>query len=364
MSTARRKMLAAGTALVLGGAAAGTVLLVRDDSAAASGETGPAFETATAERRTLTDSDTVSGTLGYADPRTVTAATVGTVTALPAEGSTVGRGKGLYRIDDQPVTLLYGTLPLYRDLAKGVDDGNDIEQLERNLEALGYDAGTVDNTFSSATEDAVKELQDDLGVEATGRVTSARFVVLPGALRVGAHQAAVGDRTQPGGAVYEATATTRVVTVDLDAGKSMLAVAGAKATVTLPDGRTTRATIHEVGTAAEATDSSTDQPGGDQDASAEATIPLTLRLDDQKAAGTLSSAPVTVDLTREQKRNVVTVPITALVALAEGGYAVRIPDATQPSGHRLVGVQTGMYASGRVEITQGLRAGQVVAVPQ
>ena len=41
--------------------------------------------------------------------------------------------------------VLYGTIPMYRDLGPGVANGSDVRQLERNLKALGYDPGTVDD---------------------------------------------------------------------------------------------------------------------------------------------------------------------------------------------------------------------------
>jgi peptidoglycan hydrolase-like protein with peptidoglycan-binding domain len=312
-----------------------------------------------ATRRTLVDSDTVAGTLGYDGARTIRAAAGGggTVTALPSEGTTITRGKALYRVDDEPVTLLYGTVPLYRDLHEGVDDGTDVRQLEQNLDALGYDPGTVDKHFSSLTAAAVAAFQDDLGIEETGRATATRFAFLPGAIRVGTPEAVVGDRAE--GALYGATGTTRVVTVDLDANDQELAVKDAKATITLPDGKTLTATVTNVGTVA------TGGSGeGEGDAGTDPTVPVTLTLDNPNEAGRLSSAPVTVALARTQKRDVVTVPVTALVALAEGGFAVRVPDAAAPSGSRLVGVQTGLYASGLVEITSGLAAGQSVVVPR
>jgi peptidoglycan hydrolase-like protein with peptidoglycan-binding domain len=337
----------------------GTLAVTGNDAEQEAGATRPETTTVQATRRTLVDSDTVAGTLGYDGARTIRAAAGGggTVTALPSEGTTITRGKALYRVDDEPVTLLYGTVPLYRDLHEGVDDGTDVRQLEQNLDALGYDPGTVDKHFSSLTAAAVAAFQDDLGIEETGRATATRFAFLPGAIRVGTPEAVVGDRAE--GALYGATGTTRVVTVDLDANDQELAVKDAKATITLPDGKTLTATVTNVGTVA------TGGSGeGEGDAGTDPTVPVTLTLDNPNEAGRLSSAPVTVALARTQKRDVVTVPVTALVALAEGGFAVRVPDAAAPSGSRLVGVQTGLYASGLVEITSGLAAGQSVVVPR
>jgi hypothetical protein len=60
---------------------------------------------------------------------------------------------------------------------------------------------------------------------------------------------------------------------------------------------------------------------------------------------------------------VLAVPVTALLALAGGGYGVEI--VTGPGTDRLVGVQTGIFAGGRVAITgPGIAAGTRVVVAQ
>ena len=56
------------------------------------------------------------------------------------------------------------------------------------------------------------------------------------------------------------------------------------------------------------------------------------------------------------------VPVSALVALLEGGYAVQVDDAGQL---RYVGVQLGLFANGLVEVSgTGLAEGQKVVVAQ
>jgi peptidoglycan hydrolase-like protein with peptidoglycan-binding domain len=310
--------------------------------------------TVAVERRTLKDTETVSGELGYDDAFTLSASGGGGVlTWLPAEGTLVRRGRAAYKVNDEPVVLLLGRLPLYRTLDDSVDDGADVKQLERNLVALGYDPGTVDETFTGYTESAVEELQEDLGMEETGRVTADSFTVVPDELRVGTPSATVGTQLQPGMALYAATGTQRLISVDLDPVEEELAVKGAKASVTLPNGRTTRATIASVGTVATATG----DEGDGSDPSASSTIPVTLTLDEPKDVARLSAAPVTVDLTRTTRKNVLVVPVTSLVALAEGGFAVR------RDGGALAAVETGLYADGFVEIVSGLAEGDLVEVP-
>src|SRR5258708_21903788 len=73
--------------------------------------------TAKVTRQTLIDRQTRSGELGYGNATTVTGRLGGTLTALPATGSTIKRGQALYHIDNTPVVLLYGPLPVYRALS-------------------------------------------------------------------------------------------------------------------------------------------------------------------------------------------------------------------------------------------------------
>ena len=147
----RARVALAGTVVVL--AAAGSVAAVgflRDDTEASSDDTTESATTVVpVELRTLKDAERLDGDLGYADEQTITAGSAeGVLTGLPDEGSVVRRGEAVYDVDDEPVVLLTGKLPLYRDLSYGVDDGADVRQLERNLELLGYDPGTVNKEFT------------------------------------------------------------------------------------------------------------------------------------------------------------------------------------------------------------------------
>jgi len=92
------------------------------------------------------------------------------------------------------------------------------------------------------------------------------------------------------------------------------------------------------------------------------TISVTVTLDDPAAAGTLDQAPVAVNITTATATNVLAVPVTSLVALLEGGYAVQTDDGGRLS---YVGVQLGLFAGGWVQVTSsGLEAGQLVVVAQ
>jgi multidrug efflux system membrane fusion protein len=343
----RRIGYAAAAVALTAGAATVVVAGLPEAPEQADGATLPA--TAVVRKGTLADTESADGDLGYGDPTTHASRLSGTVTALAAEGTTVTRGRALYRIDDDPVVLLYGTLPAYRTLRSG-STGRDVRQFEKNLRALGYRGFTVDRTFSSATASAVRDWQDDLGVPETGTVDPARIVYAAGAVRVDSRSAAPGDATQPGTALLATTGTGRVATVELDIADQRLARKGRAVRVTLPDdqevaGKITR--IETVVTPAE----------GQQEASTSLVVTVGFA---RRPAG-LDRAAVSVEFTAAERKDVLTVPVLALLALAEGGYGLQIVEG---GATRVVAVETGLFADGRVEVSgAGLAAGLTVGVP-
>jgi peptidoglycan hydrolase-like protein with peptidoglycan-binding domain len=350
-----RKLLSVGAAVaVAAGAAgvAGTVGFGGSDAAAPSrGSRPPA--TATVTRGTLTATEAVHGSLGYGDPTVVSGRLPGTLTTLPPLGAAVKHGEALYRVDATPVILLYGQQPLYRRLAPGAQ-GDDVAQFERELSSLGYHGFTVDNSYTSATADAVKRWQDSLGLPQTGAVDVGRVVFAPGPVRISGVSAQLGNPAN--GPVLSYTATTREVTVKLDVAKQDLAHAGAPATVKLPNGETLAGTVGSVGTVATASAGS--QPTGSQPTT---TIDVTVSVADQSKLGTYDQAPVDVTLVADRRTDVLIVPVAALLALFEGGYGVQVVSGTETS---VVAVKTGLFANGRVEISgAGISVGTVVGMP-
>jgi peptidoglycan hydrolase-like protein with peptidoglycan-binding domain len=326
------------------------------------GETATTGSTATAtvKRRDLVQHETVDGTLGYADTETLYAQGMGTVTALRKPGAVVERGQALYWVDGKPVTLMYGDVPAWRRLDASAPGGRDIRELERNLVALGYDPDgeiDIDDEWESATTAAVKRWQADRGLPKTGSIDPGQIAFLAGPRRIGQLTTSVGARLQPGAEVFDTSSTVRAVDVDLDADKQSLVNEGDKVEVTLPDGSTVSGWISSVGKVAE---SQTDPQTGEQ---TDPTIPLEIRLARRVKTGGLDEAPVDVAIQKDRADNVLTVPVSALLALAEGGYAVEVVDA-DGSTH-LVAVEPGLYADGIVEISgDGIKKGMKVVVPE
>ena len=275
----------------------------------------------------------------------------GVYTALPAAGQTVSRGQALYAVSGRPIPLLYGGTPLVRQLTIGVS-GDDVKELEDNLIALGYGSGlTADGTFAAADATAVRRWQAALGVPQTGIVNPGEAVFLAGPLRVSQVKVQTGATAQTGQEIVDGTSPDHVVIVNLDARQQTLVQVGAGVSVALPNGTNVKGTITDVGTVATTSGSGAQQ---------QTTIPVTVTLADNAAAGKLDGATVSVSITRASRQNVLAVPVTALLAVQGGGYAVETADGR----HRRIPVQTGIFSNGLVEVSgPGLVEGLKVLAP-
>jgi hypothetical protein len=436
----RNRRLAAAAVLLAGAVLAAVVLLgSRSQPPKSSGTDLPAGQTTSSvTRRSLTESSTVEGTLGYGATLELFNRLAGTFTWLPPVGAVIGRDGTLYRLDNLPVVLMYGSVPAYRTLKQGVSDGPDVAELNRNLIDLGFDPyGAIGNDeyFGEATAAAVERWQEAKGLPETGEVELGRIIFARGARRVTAVHVALGqdppaigeaeeapagesppEEVPSGGApgeepaaeepsendasskespkdgprsgegaeepaseepadksgeekegagsgpgsaaaaeaVLGTTSTKQLVQLQVSASEQGLARVGESAPVTLPDGKTVKAHITAVGTVAEAAEG-----GGEEGGGGEPTIAVTLALGHPVTR--LDKAPVSVELLKQVRRNVLAVPATALVATAGGGYAVEALKGT----HRVtVAVTPGMFADGYVQIEgAGVHAGLKVIEP-
>jgi hypothetical protein len=453
---------------------------------------GPAAKSAgatTVQRRDLVETDTESGTLSYASPQTVFNRLTGTITWLPAVGQVIRPGQTLYKVDGNPVVLFDGSVPAYRTLAEGVSAGQDVQELKQNLANLGFNPGTVNQTFDGATASAVDAWQASLGETQTGTVTLGQVVFLPGPRRItavdtvlgstggsggsgsgsssssgsggagtsasttaasprpefvsyttttpstdanaaaaapcpsrpqrktstktckprtltaqqllaqlvaamqrlasrgggatGATRGGAGSGAASGGrsgggsagggsssgsagssggagssstsaasaaqAILQTTSTQLVVTVNLDATKQTEAVVGEPVTVELPDGTTADGGITQVSPVAQTSSSSSSSggAGGGASGTPTATVPVTITLRSDRHVSGLDQAAVSVNFEQQKANGVLSVPVTALVATAGGGYAVQ--EAAPP--HHLLAVTPGLFAAGYVQIS-------------
>lgn len=345
--------------------AAGVAYAARPAHAPDTPAASVAIGTAEVTQGTLTERVQVGGLLGYAGSYTVDhQGAPGVLTAGPDSGDTIGRGGVLYRVADAPVRLLLGGVPAYREFRYGMSDGPDVRQLERNLVAMGFDPYhriTVDRHFSAATATAIRRWEASWGRTAyqrTGRLSQGEIVFLPTPLRVTQLQVRVGGTVGPGTTVLTGTSTSRAVTAQLDTAQRSTVHAGDQVEVTLPDADPIRGRVTAVGQVATAPSADAGN-GPQQPANPDtATVPLTIAVRLPRGSG-LDQAPVTVDIVTGTRRDVLLIPIAALLARPGGGYQVRL------AGGAAVQVEPGSFdeSTGQVEIVRGLTASQTVEVP-
>ncbi|WP_121716372.1 hypothetical protein [Streptomyces sp. E5N91] len=367
--TGRRIAVAVAVlAVVVGGLYVGTALKRHGDVVSAQPAGAPSARTTLVRRTDLSDSRALPGTLGYGAARTIKGAGKGLITRLPEPGSTITRGKPLYWEDDQPVMLFYGGTPVFRTLDKAAVEagasGTDVSVLADNLKALGYDVGPEPRGKRPATGtekapgtlltspllDALKRWQRDTGQQQTGTLAVGRLVVLPGAVRVGAVKAQLGDAAAE--EMMSVTSRRKSVSVTVDAGDADLIRQGDEVSITLPDTREVPGKVASVSTTVQG------GAGDESDPSGENTPPssqVTVVPVDSAAVKGLDAASVRVTFTTQTRENVLTVPVGALLALQEGGYALQRPDG------RLIPVKTGLFTKGQVEVSgAGVEEGERV----
>jgi peptidoglycan hydrolase-like protein with peptidoglycan-binding domain len=370
--------------VVAGAALAATVLaalaiIVRPSAGGSSDSaSGDPPATATVERGRLALQVSAAGNLTYAaqaDGSVVNQAT-GILTALPSVGDVIKCGQVLYRVQGHPVALLCGSTPLYRSLSEGMK-GWDVKELNRNLVDLGYaDGAGLDPSgyFGSETRSALKDLKGELGLARTGSLEPAQAVALPGPLRISSVSATLGAAAQPGVPIAEATSTARRVEVDLDPSEAGSVKVGDRASITLPNNRTTPGVVGRIGTlvvdngsdsgSASGSGSGTNSGSSGGSGATTARVPVFIKLKRIRDVRGIQQAPVQVSIITGRVKDALSVPVTALLARAGGGYAVETVDA---GGQRqLVRVDLGAFdnANGLVQVSgPGVRAGQRVVVP-
>lgn len=235
----RSALVALGAVTVLAAVTGGVLRLGDGGDAGASdrgGDLPPA--TATVVRTDLVQSRTVDGRLDFSQRRAVKSAVEGTVTVAASEGRTVTTGQALYELNDKPVTLLYGPVPMFREMKAG-DRGSDVLQLERNLRDLGYGSQLyVDTRYDEGTEAAVKQWQKSLNRDTTGRVGRGDVVFQPGQVKVVSADAALADQVGPDEPVLTVASTRPVVRAELEQTDGALTSKGTRVEVTLPSGKT------------------------------------------------------------------------------------------------------------------------------
>lgn len=360
----RRTSALAGLAVLVAATATGGVVGMSSLEQQTPAAPGLPANTATVERGALSAMVSMDGTLTYraqsnGSPYALINQARGTYTRVPDDGDEVACGDVLYRVDNNPVLLLCGATPAFRPLLVG-DRGPDVMELNANLVQLGYATNVQldpsSDYFGPATAFTLAKLQSTQGEEQTGALDFGQAIFLPESVRVAQVTAEPGGAAQPGAQVMSATSDTPEVQVALDPSLQAEVQPGNLAEVGLPGGRSVAGKVDRLGRVAQV-------PAGQNTNAGDATIPAYISLDDpQKAAG-FDRAPVQVEITTGGVEDALSVPVTAIVGKAGGGFAVEVVR----TGNRraLVAVELGLFdtAGGRVQVKGDLREGDRVVVP-
>lgn len=287
------------------------------------------------------------GVLDYSG-RTAVIGSGGTITDAVGPGTELGQGDLVVEIDARPMVAFYGDTPMYRTMEQDLE-GPDVFVLESNLVELGYDPDTtvtIDESFSYNTELMVQRWQEDLGLEATGVVEVTDVIVVDGPVMT--LEAPVVGSPATGTLLNLAPRSERVVTVPVAVADADEWEAATTVAVVLADESEREGTVSLIGTAITS----------DQDGS---TVDVSIVLDGDTEG--LLEGPVVVRTVGSEIVDATVVPTRALVALAEGGFAVEKSDGA--ATRQLVAVEIGAFDDGLVEVTAGeVSPGDLVVVPR
>jgi peptidoglycan hydrolase-like protein with peptidoglycan-binding domain len=299
-------------------------------------------------RTDLVQFETLGGTLGFGDERQIRSPLAGTVTALPDEAIILDVDDIAYEIDGESTYVMIGERPQWRPFVDDMTDGLDVLQLETNLADLGYgpDDWEPDQEFDATTGAAVLAWREDRGLDDQEVVDLGRIEFVTGPVRVGAVTAETGQVLVPGAPLFAVTGVEQQVVIELDPDDIGLVAEGDAVEVILPNDTRIGAEIAQVGRIVTASGPEPDAPGV-----IEVVVAFGERISD------LDQAPVDIEVESERAAGVLAVPVRALIALSDGGYAVEV-------GGRLIGVETGDFAGGLVEVTGALAEGDQVVIPK
>ena len=269
--------------------------------------------------------------------------------------------------------LMFGDIPAWRDMKEGIVPGEDINQLKLNLIALGY--GTIETlgadwNFNKNTSAAVMKFQADLNIISSGEIVLGEIIFAPGTSLVKSSSTlqTVGGKMNAGmelffltpvekvstqigsdGAINLSSESLQIVEIQVDVADRNLTNEGSKVEIELPDESVVIGTVRQVGNLAVVP-----QEG-------DPFLEVLIGVEGSTEYFEWTGAAVTINVTKELAKGVLASPVTGLLALLSGGYALEVVTAT---GTILVPVETGIYADGWVEINgSGLQPGTEIVVP-
>lgn len=316
--------------------------------------TASGIEFATVATRNLSDSKEFNAAVNFGEEWTLPLSVSGTVTKRNAQGTIIEPGQPIIWVNDRPVILAAGEVPLYRELKRetirrpGLKaaplSGPDVKQLQEFLIAQGHTAdGTLEanGIFDRATEKGVKAWQAANNLDQTGTVTNTQLVFSPTALRI-------QSEPRVGSAFESITVTSPEQEIVVTAGRRDAGYLRTGSTVEVGLGTDVAVT----GVVKEVKDVRNSDGGG---TNIQVTVTATRPIPANAQGVTVTGSGASVE-------NALAVPVRALVALAEGGYAVEVQ--TQGSVTELRRVEIGDIIEGYAVVVGDVREGDKIVVPR
>jgi hypothetical protein len=241
---------------------------------------------------------------------------------------------------------------------------------------LGY--GTLnelelDDKFTQGVEDSIARMQKDYGFQETGRFAFGEILFVPGPSFIEASQTfpsvgvaisqnstlvfltpmqEVETKIADDGGFSEVIASLQGVSTQIDVSDQELLSVGSEVEIELPDEQIIMGTVSLVGEVAVIPQDGQGNPY------LEVEIDLLEGIDYRRWTG----AQVNISATKSVASNVLAAPVTSLLALLGGGYALEVVDS---GTSRLVAVEIGTYADNWVEVRgAGLDENTEVIIPK
>ena len=272
--------------------------------------------------------------------------------------------------------LMYGPFPAWREFRLGMTPGEDVRYLEENLTALGFNTNQkfqIDQVFDEKTEEAIRRMQESYGLIVNGTLEPGDIVFAPGKSMV-EH---ISPEDAPGKHITSSEiviSITPMEKTDTSIGRSGLTTSslslqrvetqllvsdqdliqtGSEVQIELPDETVVTGMITKIGKVAVV-------PTGNQ--AEDPFLEVSIAITDSKDIIKWTGAPVIVSVTKTFAKNVIAAPVSALLALLDGGYALEIKKQDTTI---LIPVETGIYSDGWVEIDgPGLTDGLEIVIPE
>ena len=320
-----------------------------------------ALESAKAQRRALDEAATV------ADLNNANKALESAKASLKLAEHNSGELIGMM----MATVAMYGEHPAWRSFEIGMSAGDDIYQLEQNLVSLGYDKDKsilIDREFDENTHKAVEAMQSLMGVSVTGKLSFKDILFIPGpsVVQYSSSHAELGAMIVTTNPVLglipiekvieksgepEVTKSLQKVNSSIEVANQDLVGVGLSVSIELPDENIIAGTISDIGEIAVI-------PLGNQ---GEPYLEIVIAIDEVESFPEWTGATVTVSVTKKLASDVLAAPVTSLLAVLGGGYAIEI---IENGLTKLVPVSVGLYADGYVEIDgDGIKEGTEVIVP-